>query len=362
MKHLSVSAIVCIVIILGGAQLASAQAIQLLPPVGGRGGTPFQGLCPSGQHLLGFNLRAGHLVDSIQPICGVPVTTSLAEARGTMPQFGGAGGQPVRLICPEGAPIVLGVAILAEGRDTQIVNSIHVYCGILAGHQERPGYPHARYDSPAQGGGALFGRFPVVFCPPGLLAVGVHGRSGAMVDQLGLICGPPQSPSASTAGRTLGKRKLPADDTAGRTLGKRKLPQPAGEATLERRGATSQAAEAVERMYEWFDEFVGRYQLSSGHVITITRESNRFMAEFADGASGVDPGKHEIFLVERERPGVFGRLQRRPGQPIGSDLPPPTFSSANATFTIEFGRGISGRVETLTLIAAGGRQRGVRLN
>jgi hypothetical protein len=118
-------------------------------------------------------------------------------------------------------------------------------------------------------------------CPPGLIGVGVYGRSGGAVDWLGLICGAAQT--GFTAERTLGKRKLPPkDDTAGHTLGKRKLPQTAG----KRRDpgasdATSAAAAEGERAAARasvdpaiYDQYVGTYAASGGSY-AVSRQANR---------------------------------------------------------------------------------------
>jgi hypothetical protein len=190
--------------------------------------------------------------------------------------------------------------VRAEGSHGQLVNNIHLFCGIVATQQQLPQYPGAKYDAPNQGSSSSIwvGNAPASsadqrFCPPGLLAVGVHGASGAMVDRLGLICGAPAMGYLETAGRTLGKRKLPDDDTAGRTLGRRRRP---GEA-----GATSSSAAAVgvleakraRGVPALYDYFVGRYLLAPTHVIVITRDGDRLIAEEIINGSRFD--RQEIF-------------------------------------------------------------------
>ena len=343
-------------LLLGPAEtLALQQPDVLLAPYGGEGGNTFHARCAAGEHLMGVNLRAGHDVDAVQPICGSAASPTGPMTPGAAPPwFGGAGGDPKQVICPARTPVVHAMSVAAEGRPSAILNGVAVFCGIAGLQRHLSEVPSATFEGPSQN---LFIPAPFINkrCPEGLVAVGVHGRAGARVDALGLICGTPQLRSDPTAGRTLGKRKRPTDDTEERTLNKRKLPGGAD------RGATSQAVGAIEARYAWFDELAGRYQLSSGHIITLSREGSRLLAEFSAAETGVAPGQHEIVPVEREAPTGFGGI-RRPGDPIGSNLPPLTLTDANGRWTLEFRRALSGKYEALTFISASARQNAVRLN
>ena len=128
---------------------------------------------------------------------------------------GGMGGSPAQVTClaAAGTPVVLGLGLRAEGIDGQVLNDISLYCGIVAAQQRIPTQPAAKYHAPIQddtygalaSGSEVERRKGQPMCPPGLIGVGVYGRSGAAVDWLGLICG------AAQAGfvRTLNKRKRP---------------------------------------------------------------------------------------------------------------------------------------------------------
>ena len=294
------SASACLLVLLSCAT-AAAQADQTLPAVGGSGGNDFYARCPAGQHLLGFNLRAGHNIDAIQPICGVPMSETQVQVTGQMRGYGGTGGQPAQVTCPSQAtaaaakPVVLGLYLKAEGIHGLVLNNIHLYCGIVAAQQQIPTQPAAQYDAPSQEGtyGALATghekkwRSGTPMCPPGLIGVGVYGRAGAAIDSLGLICGAAQT-GFGAAGRTLGKRKRPQDDTAGRTLGKRKLPQDrtAGRTLGKRRsGAGAETSTAAEQGAlaaarasvnpALYDQYIGKYLINPLDYFTINREGNR---------------------------------------------------------------------------------------
>ena len=161
---------------------ATAQTDAILRPIGGGGGSQFVARCPQSELLTGVDLRAGEQVDSIQPIC-VP---GVAGQFQTYPlRFGGNGGSPLVLVCPNDAPIVTGMDI--RWGNHLIVMSIHLFCGVAAAAQAPTEVPAAVFDgtSTITGGG---GRQR---CPAGLVGVGINGRSGERLDALGLICGAP---------------------------------------------------------------------------------------------------------------------------------------------------------------------------
>lgn len=249
---LASSAIACLMTVLSVAP-AAAQGDQLLPVTGGGGGNPFQARCPADQHLLGFNLRAGHDLDAIQPVCGVPQSATNVPPTTALQSFGGGGGQPARIMCPANSPVVLGLDVFAEGIGL-VVNSVSLYCGAVVAQQARPNNPGAIFSAPKQPMTHPDRvRAHLTYCPPGLLGVGVHGRSGAMVDALGLICGPPQTGFTETAARTLNKRKLP---------------------------------EAVRVARANYDRYVGKYAIGPTHIVTITRVGSQLFAEeFINGNS-----------------------------------------------------------------------------
>jgi hypothetical protein len=192
---------------------AGAHAEAYLPTVGGGGGGQFKAPCAQGQLLAGFELRVGDDVDAIRPICAIAASASEVNLQPvTSEWYGGAGGGIESLMCPSSTPVVTGMYVAAEGENTVIVNTIHLYCGLASETQAAASdYPSAVFDGPTIRGVKF--SFPGTVgkeshfrgarydCPAGQVAVGVHGRSGAWLDEVGLICGAPVVPSAVALGR-----------------------------------------------------------------------------------------------------------------------------------------------------------------
>src|SRR5688572_24583449 len=105
----------CAVSAVPGTPLSGRQqADVLLQPAGGGGGNRFEARCPAGQYLLGVNLRAGHEIDAIQPICGMLTAPTVAQPGSQMPWYGGQGGSPAQVVCPSHTPVVRGLGLRAE--------------------------------------------------------------------------------------------------------------------------------------------------------------------------------------------------------------------------------------------------------
>ena len=182
---------------------AQAQTDVILPPIGGDGGGQFVARCPQGQFLTGFELRTGDDVDAIRPIC---VTAyGPADVGPLVPgktSFGGNGGGLRQLLCPKDAPIVTGMYVGSEGiwagnrkPNTISVNNIHLWCGLAATTQTPSQFPSAVFDGPSEpqsSNGDIHYYAETQRCPAGLVAVGINGRSGALLDSVGLICGTPK--------------------------------------------------------------------------------------------------------------------------------------------------------------------------
>jgi hypothetical protein len=90
--------------------------------------------------------------------------------------------------------------VRAEGVDTLSVNNIHLWCGVAAATQNLTALPNAVFDGPLEKHNGrdfiwekdLMQVNDTEYCPAGLVAVGINGRSGALLDSAGLICGPPK--------------------------------------------------------------------------------------------------------------------------------------------------------------------------
>jgi hypothetical protein len=171
--------------------------------------------CPTGQQVAGFDLSVGRAIDAgdgvyaIRPIC----VTALAPAViGPRPEsVWGASG--VRLLCPDGSPVVTKIMIELQKEHTTdprfdnawSVNGVDLYCGLVARPQLRdvPGPKHRGGRIVVVGTNAFDGYrirqeegavdFGYNTCADGLVAVGITGQSllDQRLDSLGLICGYP---------------------------------------------------------------------------------------------------------------------------------------------------------------------------
>lgn len=191
-----------------------ARADDLLPVIGGDGGGRFEAHCPPGQLLAGIDLHAGDDVDAVRPLCVTPLgprDTTAPSAENNW--YGGSGGGPASVVCNRYNPVVSGLFIGYEGRDTVIVNNIHLYCGDTGNTQPPSDAATANFDAPTiESGAPPFQRFviseqAIQRCPPGQPAVGLHGRSGKWVDAIGLICGraPTPAPTDPNAVASIGR-------------------------------------------------------------------------------------------------------------------------------------------------------------
>jgi hypothetical protein len=179
---------------LGAAGTAQAQADWNMPAVGGFGGAPFVARCEPGDILNGFELQTGDDVDSIRPICARPNTrSSIGQRHAFSRKFGGDGGTPLQLVCPDQAPAIAGVSIGGEGVHTMIVNDVELFCSDVYPNEPLGQTPTVRFNGPVAEGSTL-GRSAssihrMQTCPAGMVPVGISGRYGQWLDAFGLICG-----------------------------------------------------------------------------------------------------------------------------------------------------------------------------
>lgn len=150
--------------------------------LGGEGGAPFRLACRPGDVMIGFNMRSGSALDAIVPICiGLnPQKTEWGspayEASGYV---GGNGGNYQKIACKVGY-VVRHLHVYMDAN--KIVNHIRITCADL---DSNPGDWHDVV--PGQIGGQAIGdlRFN---CLDHEWGTGIYGRSGTLVDQLGLQC------------------------------------------------------------------------------------------------------------------------------------------------------------------------------
>lgn len=201
----------------GLCAIAPARADSYLPQIGGKGGAQYRERCPQGQVLNGFEVRAGDDIDAIRAVCVTPASPIVASAPPLTNGFGGGwhgggGGGLQRLLCPPDTPVVKALVAGYDGIDTISLDTIDIYCGPAAANASIGHFPSNVVHAPVQGcthGPNLVvptyelakdlvfgdGRCPHFklgrnACPAGEIAIGMHGHSGALVDAMGLICGP----------------------------------------------------------------------------------------------------------------------------------------------------------------------------
>lgn len=181
----------------------AAGAAEFLPPMGGPGGNQYIEPCPAGQLLTGFELRVGADIDAIRPLCVTPYGANLTSepvltnAQAQPGWHGGNGGHVIALTCPPRTPAILGAVVQSEGREIVTANNVHLYCGLaVVTPQTAATYPSAVFDAEnttesnsIDVNAQVRTEYGRTFCPPGQIAVGVHGRAGEWVDAIGLMCG-----------------------------------------------------------------------------------------------------------------------------------------------------------------------------
>ena len=242
-RHLQwLSCLVCASAALLLFVLSAPAQTAILESIGGGGGSQFIARCAESELLAGFELRAGDDIDAIRPMCvtafGPRETTPALLTRGSglitivksqlgknfdlvkleSGWYGGTGGDLTNVICPSSQPVVIGMYVRAEGLRTITVNNIHLFCGLAATTQTPSDLPSAIFDAPAarrRSNGILLDDEVLSTegaqqCPAGLVAVGVHGKSGVWVDSMGLICGPPKLIPRAEPVKAVGRTKTGA--------------------------------------------------------------------------------------------------------------------------------------------------------
>ena len=184
------------IVLLGLALLAGVggevRADTYLPAFGGNGGGQYISPCPPGQNLTGFQMRVGDDIDAIRPACAISLGPNVINGQPVNINWAGGPGGSIRwLLCPASTPIVIGIDVQGEGVRTYTVNNIHLFCGLaVATAQASPSLPSAIFDAPQIPRNPGVVGYQREDCPPGQVAIGVHGRSGEWLDSVGLICGP----------------------------------------------------------------------------------------------------------------------------------------------------------------------------
>lgn len=181
------------VILFGLAMSLTATAVsadQLAGSVGGLGGKAFTARCALGTYLKGIAYRAGDDIDSVAAICFDPKNP--AGTRSTS-VHGGRGGEAGTIVCQDHEPYVRAIKLFEAGAATTVVKGFQIWCS--SRHQATlPGGPSAEFLAGGSNKNFHGYQYP---CGPNAVAVGLYGRSGNLVDALGMICD--QEPAGNPA-------------------------------------------------------------------------------------------------------------------------------------------------------------------
>jgi hypothetical protein len=143
---------------------------------GGNGGGEFRSKCPAGLAMFAYIGRAGTALDRIQPICiEVRADKGLGPRQDRGTDHGGNGGGVIQRTCPDS--VVTSIRVFSGGDN--LVSLIDLGCtnlktGAQTAVSGRSAGKHTNNN--------------LSTCNSDEIAVGIHGRHGAMIDRLGLIC------------------------------------------------------------------------------------------------------------------------------------------------------------------------------
>lgn len=169
----------------GALAMVSETVARDAPAVGRKGGGPFRSECGTGAVLVGFKIRAGKALDNILPVCTFLDATKRGWGGKVFDQRngprGGGGGKAQTLMCANGQA-VKSLQIVYDRH--LLVQRFDMRCGNIGSGQVVATH-RSRTD------GQRFGDAPSACSGNHEWATGIHGRHGALVDQLGLICNVP---------------------------------------------------------------------------------------------------------------------------------------------------------------------------
>lgn len=203
------SILLCIGVVLLG--LAAPSYAGQTNIVGGEGGSAFRIECPSGAFIFGFDIRFGKALDQIKPYCAQVRDGKFTDERSQPGWTGGNGGSPGKVFCP-GWNGLAGLDVFLDPK--QIVRQLTMKCYLPGNSQmnavSSPSIGSYYYNESLQ-------------CPPNQFANGIVGRSGVLIDAIGLLCAEP--PAAVN-------KPLPASPKPIKKTGRPRNPQPADAATI----------------------------------------------------------------------------------------------------------------------------------
>jgi PKD repeat protein len=150
------------------------------------GGSPFDVRCETTDRISSVGIQSGDDIDSINITCIRPNGTTVSGGSAGGSAGGSGGSESFDEVCPAGT-------VFAGFRGTSYESSIIDQLGIMC---RRPWYGEQAFFD-LQGLQLTGGeRFSESACPVPWKAIGVAGRSGSLIDKMGMLCFPPESTSA----------------------------------------------------------------------------------------------------------------------------------------------------------------------
>jgi hypothetical protein len=172
--------------IFGLCMQGPALAARNTNAAGGLGGAPFRSVCKPNDVVIGFNVRYGAALDAIVPIC-IPLNPQRTEWAGQAYEptgyFGGRGGSYLKLACQPGDAVRLINVWTGPWGSGTVTKALVVTCFDLESGKETTGE-----STQLQWLDTTYRTIHGIGCEPGEWVTGIFGRSGALVDQLGLVC------------------------------------------------------------------------------------------------------------------------------------------------------------------------------
>lgn len=145
---------------------------------GGEGGSPFHGSCTPGA-LAGVALFAGKAVDRVSMIyCGtLHKNGTVTNVTYAWVNSGGNGGEAKSQQCPQNA-LVTGIRVWKDHNN--MVNSFILRCTSMT--------DGSNTWTTMQAGGEAIDDPVKILCKKNEIGIGIYGRAGSLVDNLGLLC------------------------------------------------------------------------------------------------------------------------------------------------------------------------------
>lgn len=189
-------------LLLGLAMVSPTLALATdLQTYGGSGGTPFRDECPKGWYLVGLDGRAGEWVDRIATVCAPWLRDKQTFGKPAVGRYhgdstGGVKREPICWGLGINNRVVQSWELTRLTGDKKFVRYIIVNCTSLASPTATGRFTFGGPITADEGttffdeAGTQRPDAPLnTACPAGEVAIGIHGRAGLFLDQIGLICG-----------------------------------------------------------------------------------------------------------------------------------------------------------------------------